>query len=67
MWHVKKLLRNNNLVSGSVTVSLKEILSVKDVLFSGVFTESDGKLLASGGEFFFEITETQLIEELKNL
>lgn len=38
------------LVSGSVMVTLKEVLSKKDVMFSGVMTESNGQLLESGGE-----------------
>lgn len=37
-------------ISGSVTVTLKEVLSKKDVMFSGVMTESNGQLLESGGE-----------------
>jgi hypothetical protein len=41
---------NGNTVSGNVTVTLKEVLSKKDVLFSGVLTESNGQLLESGGE-----------------
>lgn len=41
---------NGNPVSGNVTVTLKEVLSKKDVLFSGVMTESNGQLLESGGE-----------------
>lgn len=39
-----------NIVSGNVTVTLKEVLSKKDVLLSGVMTESNGQLLESGGE-----------------
>ena len=39
-----------NVVSGTVTVSLKEVLSKKDVLLSGVWTEANGQLLESGGE-----------------
>jgi hypothetical protein len=41
---------SGNIVSGTVTVTLKEVLSKKDVLFSGVMTESNGQLLESGGE-----------------
>jgi hypothetical protein len=37
-------------VSGTVTITLKEVLSKKDVMFSGVMTESNGQLLESGGE-----------------
>jgi hypothetical protein len=41
---------NGGTVTGNVTVTLKEVLSKKDVLFSGVLTESNGQLLESGGE-----------------
>jgi hypothetical protein len=41
---------NGTAVTGNVTVTLKEVLSKKDVLFSGVMTESNGQLLESGGE-----------------
>jgi hypothetical protein len=41
---------NGNTVSGNVTITLKEVLSKKVVLFSGVLTESNGQLLESGGE-----------------
>jgi hypothetical protein len=41
---------NGNVVSGTVAVTLKEVLSKKDVLLSGVMTESNGTLLESGGE-----------------
>lgn len=41
---------NGNVVTGNVTITLKEVLSKKDVLFSGVMTESNGQLLESGGE-----------------
>lgn len=47
---------NGNPVTGSVTVSLKEILSVKDQLLSGVAAASNDSILKSGGEFFFEVT-----------
>lgn len=43
-----------NAVTGNVTITLKEILSKKDVLLSGVMTESNGQLLESGGEFLVE-------------
>lgn len=39
-----------NVISGTVTISLKEVLSKKDVLLSGVWTEANGQLLESGGE-----------------
>ncbi|MBO9634178.1 MAG: hypothetical protein J7578_13765 [Chitinophagaceae bacterium] len=41
---------DGNPVSGNVTITLKEILSKKDVMFSGVMTESNGQILESGGE-----------------
>lgn len=41
---------DGNYATGTVTVTLKEILSKKDVMFSGVMTESNGQLLESGGE-----------------
>lgn len=41
---------NGNEVTGTVTVTLKEVLSKKDVMFSGLMTESNGQLLESGGE-----------------
>lgn len=43
-----------NVISGTVTVTLKEVLSKKDVMFSGVMTESNGQLLESGGEILVE-------------
>ena len=39
-----------DLVSGTVTVKLIEVLSKKDILLSGPMTESNGQLLISGGE-----------------
>lgn len=41
---------SGNVINGNVTVTLKEVLSKKDVLLSGVFTEASGELLVSGGE-----------------
>lgn len=37
-------------VSGTVTITLTEILSKRDILLSGPMTESNGQLLISGGE-----------------
>lgn len=45
---------SGNPVAGTVTVTMKEILSKRDVLLSGVMTESNGALLESGGEFLIE-------------
>ncbi|MCX6183336.1 MAG: hypothetical protein NT150_15590 [Bacteroidetes bacterium] len=47
---------NGNAVTGNVTISLKEILSLKDQITSGAYAVSNGELLKSGGEFFFEAT-----------
>jgi len=40
-----------NPVTGAVVVSLKEVLSKRDILLSGKVTQSNGQLLISGGEF----------------
>jgi hypothetical protein len=48
--------KNGNVVQGSVSMDLKEILSLSDQLTSGVFAVSDGKLLSSGGEFYLKFT-----------
>lgn len=48
---------NGNTVTGNVTVKLKEVLSKKDVLLSGVMTESNGQLLESGGELLVEAVQ----------
>jgi hypothetical protein len=45
---------NGNIISGDVKVTLREVLSKKDVLFSGVMTESNGQLLESGGELLIK-------------
>ncbi|WP_316787176.1 hypothetical protein [Pedobacter frigiditerrae] len=42
---------SGNPVSGNIKLSLKEVLSKRDILLSGKFTESNGQLLVSGGEF----------------
>ncbi len=47
---------NGNAITGNVTISLKEILSLKDQITSGAYAVSNGELLKSGGEFFFEAT-----------
>ena len=41
---------SGTVVTGNVNVMLKEVMSKKDVLLSGVFTEANGQLLESGGE-----------------
>lgn len=45
---------SGNAVAGNVTIRLKEVLSKRDVLLSGVMTESNGQLLESGGELLVE-------------
>lgn len=42
---------SGNPVSGNIRLTLKEVLSKKDILLSGKMTESNGQLLVSGGEF----------------
>lgn len=42
---------NGNPVSGNVKLTLKEVLSKRDILLSGKTTESNGQILISGGEF----------------
>lgn len=42
---------SGNPVSGNVVVSLKEVLSKRDIVLSGKVTQSNGQLLISGGEF----------------
>ncbi len=48
--------KNGNPVQSTVTMDLKEILSLSDQLTSGVFAVSDGKLLSSGGEFYLKFS-----------
>ena len=45
-----------DVVTGTVTVKLTEILSKKDIVLSGPMTESYGQLLVSGGEFKVKAT-----------
>ncbi len=42
---------SGNPVAGSVVISLKEVLSKRDIILSGKVTQSNGQLLISGGEF----------------
>lgn len=42
---------SGNPVAGNVVVSLKEVLSKRDIILSGKVTQSNGQLLISGGEF----------------
>ncbi len=48
---------DGNVVSGQVEVGIIEILTKKDLLLSGVATESNGQLLASGGELYIEVLQ----------
>jgi hypothetical protein len=52
-----------NPVAGSVKVTLKEVLSKRDILLSGKMTESNGQILISGGEI--QITASQNGQALK--
>lgn len=47
---------NNQVVTGSIVVELKEILSVKDMVLSNKQTVSNGEILESGGEFYINAT-----------
>lgn len=42
---------SGNPITGNVVVSLKEVLSKRDIVLSGKVTQSNGQLLISGGEF----------------
>ena len=42
---------NGNPVMGNVKLTLKEVLSKRDILLSGKMTESNGQILITGGEF----------------
>lgn len=42
---------SGNPVTGNIKLSLKEVLSKRDILLSGKMTESNGQILISGGEF----------------
>lgn len=57
---------SNNIVTGTVTVTLTEILSKRDVLLSGIMTESNGQLLESGGEFLVEAKQGDKVLHLNN-
>lgn len=54
---------NNQPVTGSVSIEVKEILKPKEMILSNMPTVSDGKPLESGGQFF--IRATQNSQELK--
>lgn len=45
---------DGNIISGAVEIGIIEILTKKDLLLSGVATESNGQLLESGGELYIE-------------
>lgn len=42
---------DNNLITGPITASLKEHLSLEDMLLGNVQTETNGQLLVTGGNF----------------
>lgn len=41
-------------VTGKVTIGLKEALSMSDIVFGGLTTTSDGKVLSTGGMLYIE-------------
>lgn len=45
---------NGNIITGQVQVKLTELYSKKNILMSGLMTETNGQLLASGGEINVE-------------
>jgi len=55
--------QNNQPVTGNVTVSLMEVYSKRDIIFSGGFTTSSGLPLTSGGEI--NMTAYQGTQELR--
>jgi hypothetical protein len=54
---------SGNLVTGNVAISLKEVLSKRDIVLSGKPTQSNGQLLISGGEF--QVVASQNGQRLK--
>ena len=46
-----------NIVTGNVEIELKEIYSKGDMILSGIFPISYGKLLVSGGEIFLKVKQ----------
>mgnify|MGYP003575644915 CR=1 FL=1 len=54
---------SGNPITGNVVVSLKEVLSKRDIVLSGKVTQSNGQLLISGGEF--QILASQNGQSLK--
>ena len=55
--------QGNNLVNGSVTVYLQEVLNKTDIIYSGGYTTANGLPLVSGGEI--NIKATQGVNELR--
>lgn len=51
------LTHTGQVVSGMVSLKIKEIFTNANMIFSGVFPISDGNLLNSGGEFFLQATQ----------
>lgn len=48
---------NGDAVTGTVTVTLREVLNRKDILLGGPMTEANGQLLVSGGEILVKATK----------
>jgi hypothetical protein len=50
------LLPNGQPVNGPVTIEIKEIMNVNDMILSGITSASNGQILESGGEIFINAT-----------
>jgi hypothetical protein len=48
---------NNQVVTGPVVLKVRELLTKKDMILSGVFSVSNGKPLVSAGEYYIEATQ----------
>jgi hypothetical protein len=58
--------KNNNPVTGNVTIELKEFMNKADMLFSGVTVTSGNQLLESGGMFYIMAKQNGEELHLKN-
>ncbi|PCJ27199.1 MAG: hypothetical protein COA97_04325 [Flavobacteriales bacterium] len=59
--------QNGQIVSGNITIKMKEIFSNSDIIFSGVFPVFDAAyVLNSGGEFFLEASQNGNILNVQN-
>lgn len=51
------LTQSGTVVTGAVTIEVKDILSKKDMILNNAMPVSDGQLLVSGGEVYFNATQ----------